>query len=316
VDVLALSGVTKRYGPRLVLNGLDLGIERGEVVALLGANGAGKTTLVSIVAGLRPADAGTVTVCGIDVSRDPRSARALIGLAPQDLGVYPPLSVHENLVLFGNIAGLRGRQLAARVDELAEALDLTELLRRQVLVLSGGQKRRLHTAIALVARPPLLLLDEPTVGADVESRSRLLAVMRTLAAEGAAICYTTHYLAEVEELDARVAILHGGRVAADGRVSELTREYGRALVELRFDGPAPRLEGAVADPTDDSILRIPSDEPGVAASSTMAALGGDAARVYSLEIVREGLEAAYRAVTGSGAEEAETQRELSDVAPT
>ena len=314
MDVLALSGVTKRYGPQLVLDELDLTIARGEVVALLGPNGAGKTTLVSIVAGLRPADEGIVRVCGIDVTDDPRAARELIGLAPQDLGVYPPLSVRENLALFGNISGLNGRRWAARVDELADVLDLTDLLKRPALVLSGGQKRRLHTAIALVARPPLLLLDEPTVGADIESRGRLLAVVRDLADEGAAICYTTHYLGEVEELDARVAILHGGRVAADGHVSELTRRYGHALVELRFDGPAPRLEGAVADPDDHSILRIPSHEPGVTAGSTMAALGEDAARVYSLEIFREGLEAAYRAVTGSGTGATESRRELSDVA--
>ena len=314
MTVLTLSGVTKRYGDLTVLAGLDLSIEAGEVVALLGPNGAGKTTLVSIVAGLRPADAGTVRVCGIDVATHPRSARERIGLAPQELGVYPPLTARDNLLMFGEIAGLRGRRLAARVDELAEVLELSDILRRPARVLSGGQKRRLHTAIALIAKPPLLLLDEPTVGADIESRGRLLSVVRTLAEEGAAVCYTTHYLAEVEDLDARVAILHEGRIAADGHVSELIREHGHALVELRFEGPAPLLEGAVSDPADVSVLRIASSEPGVAAGATMAALGKDAARVYSIEIVREGLEAAYRVVTGSGGDEGESERELSDVA--
>jgi ABC-2 type transport system ATP-binding protein len=311
VNVLTLSGVTKSYGARTVLDGLDLAIDAGEVVALLGPNGAGKTTLVSIVAGLRPLDAGTVRVCGIDVATQPRAARERIGLAPQDLGIYPPLTVRENLLFFGEVAGLRGRPLATRVDELAETLELSDLLKRPAMVLSGGQKRRLHTAIALVARPPLLLLDEPTVGADIESRHRLLDVVRDLAHDGAAICYTTHYLAEVEELDARVAILHGGRIAADGNVSDLVRTYGHARVEFRFDGRAPRLDGAVADPGDQSVLRVTSNEPGVAAGAAIAALGDDARRVHSIEIVREGLEAAYRAVTGTGVDEEE--KELSDV---
>lgn len=298
---LELSGVVKRYGERTVLAGLDLTVEAGEVVALLGPNGAGKTTLVSIVAGLRPADAGSVRVAGIDVATWPSQARAAIGLAPQDLGVYPPLTVRENLSFFGEIAGLRGRRLAARVQELAEALELADLLGRPALVLSGGQKRRLHTALALVARPPLLLLDEPTVGADIESRHRLLELVRDLAVDGAAVCYTTHYLGEVDELDARVAILHRGRIAVDGGVSDLVARYGDARVELRFDGPAPALEGATRDAEDDSVITVTSKQPGLAAGTAIAALGDAARRVQSIEIFREGLEAAYRAVVGADA---------------
>ena len=313
--MLALSGVTKRYGERVVLEDLDLGIDAGEVVALLGPNGAGKTTLVSIIAGLRPPDGGTVIVDGVDVVAGPREARERIGLAPQDLGVYPPLTVRETLSFFGELAGLRSRRLGERIDELAESLELTDLLQKPAIVLSGGQKRRLHTAIALIAEPPLLLLDEPTVGADIESRHGLLAVVRLLAERGSAICYTTHYLGEVEELDARVAILHGGKIAADGTVGQLVARYGHAHVELRFDGPAPELEGAERDPADLSVLRVPGEPPGVAAGAAIAALGEDARRVCDVEIFREGLEAAYRAVTGATAN-AESTEELTHVGAT
>lgn len=299
MTVLAVAGLVKVYRGTRVLDGLDLEIRRGEVLALLGPNGAGKTTLVSIVAGLRPFEKGSVRVAGVDVARDPRGARELIGLAPQDLGIYPTLSVVENLAYFGRLAGLTGRTLAARIAELAPLLELDDLLSRPADILSGGQKRRLHTAMALVSNAPLLLLDEPTVGADIDSRRRLLDVVRGLAEQGAAICYTTHYLTEVEELGARVAILHEGRIAADANVAELVRVHGHGHVELRFAGPAPALAGASLDPSDRTVLRVPSKEPAVAAGASIAALGDDARRIRSVEIVTDGLEAAYRSVTGN-----------------
>ncbi|MGH2808398.1 MAG: ABC transporter ATP-binding protein [Actinomycetota bacterium] len=315
MGLLTVAGLVKRYGDKTVLDHLDLDIDAGEVVALLGPNGAGKTTLVSIVAGLRPFEAGSVTVAGIDVGRSPRAARERMGLAPQELGVYPPLTVRENLAFFGRLAGLESRAVNARIDELVPTLDLDDLADKRAALLSGGQKRRLHTAMALMSRAPLLLLDEPTVGADVDSRRRLLDVVRHLALEGAAICYTTHYLGEVEELDARVAILHEGRIATDSRVSELITRHGHGHVELRFDGAAPSLPGAVRDATDVSVLRFSSSEPASAAGVAISHLGEDARRVRSVEIVRDGLEAAYRNVTGTALDDDdEIEKELQDVA--
>src|ERR1035437_1143133 len=181
-------GVTKRYGDNVALNDVDLDIRPGEILGLLGPDGAGKTTLVSIAAGLLRADAGTVKVCGIDVRRDPVGARRRLGLAPQELGVYPLLSVRENLVFFGEMAGLRSHQLRRRIEEVADDLDLGTFIDRKAQFLSGGEKRRLHTAMALIPRPALLLLDEPTTGVDVATRAHLIQVVRKLAAEGAAVC--------------------------------------------------------------------------------------------------------------------------------
>src|SRR5207244_2962683 len=174
--MLDVQGLSKAYGSRQALDAVNLEVAAGEITALLGRNGAGKTTLVSIVAGLRSADSGRVVIGGIDAVAEPRRARANLGLAPQDTGVYPTLSCHDNLRLFAGLAGLGRREAGAAIDELAGSLGLTELLDRRAKELSGGERRRLHTAIALVGHPALVLLDEPTVGADVQTRSQLLRV--------------------------------------------------------------------------------------------------------------------------------------------
>jgi ABC-2 type transport system ATP-binding protein len=243
--VLVVEGLHKRYGELTALDGVDLEIAAGEVLALLGANGAGKTTLVSIVAGLRRADAGRVRVAGFDVVRAPRAARAALGLVPQELGVYRTLSVRDNLRFHGELAGLRKAELARRVAELAEALALGELLGRAARTLSGGEARRLHTAIGVIGRPRLLLLDEPTAGADAGMRAQLLALVRALAAEGTAVCYTTHYLPEVEQLGASIAIIDAGRVVTRGSLAALVAAHGRARVEVI----EPNLESVFAGVT-------------------------------------------------------------------
>ena len=296
--MLSVRGLCKAYGRQQVLVDVDLDIAAGEICALLGPNGAGKTTCVSIVAGLRRPDSGTVHVGGVDAVAHPRRARELLGIAPQELGLYPSATVRENLRVFGAIAGLRRAALSQRIDEVAVALHLTPLLDRQTQVLSGGQKRRVHTAIALVHRPQLLLLDAPTVGADIETRSALLDVVRQLAADGAAVCYTSHYLGEIEALDATVAILEGGQVIARGSVAELTRFHAPPMVELTFEGDVPVLHLDLPAVVDGSILRVNTPEPAATAATIITALGADAARLRSVELRRPGLESAYLALTG------------------
>lgn len=292
--MLEIRSLEKSYGTQRVLSGVDLDIGPGEVVALLGPNGAGKTTLVSIVAGLRAADAGVVRVGEVDARRHPRRVRSLIGLAPQHLGVYPTLSVRDNLALFARLSGTPHRQVATQIETVTEALQLTELSDRKVGVLSGGQQRRVHTAMALLHRPRLLFLDEPTVGADVESRRQILAVVHDLAADGAAICYATHYLGEVEELNARVAVLDRGRIVESGTVGELTQRHGTTGLRLVFAGEAPELDGFVRD---GSMATIETDDPGGVAARVLAQLGEAASALTSVEIVRPSLETAYLALT-------------------
>jgi ABC-type multidrug transport system ATPase subunit len=296
---LAVEQVRKRYGTVEALAGVDLEVGAGEVVGLLGPNGAGKTTLVSVVTGLRRLDAGSVTVAGIDVGREPARARAAMGVAPQETGVYDVLTVRENLAFFGELCGLRRRAAAARVEALAESLLLGPLLDRTAGALSGGQRRRLHTAIALVGRPALLLLDEPTVGADVATRSALLDVVLDLAHEGCAVVYSTHYLPEVEALDASVAMLLAGKVIARGPVPELVAQYGVAVAELRFDGAAPEcaLEGVEVSRGDD-VLRLTARDPAAAAAAVIARLGADAARLTGVDLLRPSLDSVFLALTG------------------
>ena len=215
--MLVATNLVKRYGVVQALGGFDLTVARGEICGLIGHNGAGKTTFVEVATGLVRPDAGRVSIGG----RPPSRARHLYGLAPQELALYLSASVRQNLALFGGLAGLRRRALRDAITDTAAALQLTDVLDRPVGLLSGGQRRRAQAATALVHRPPLLLLDEPTVGADPETRQALLELITCRAAEGAAVCYTTHYLPELVDLGASLAICSAGRVVARGSQEQL-----------------------------------------------------------------------------------------------
>ena len=294
--VLEVDGVAKAYGDHVALHPVDLRVGPGEVCGLLGPNGAGKTTLVSIIAGLRDADAGTVRVDGTDIARGGRRTRSLVGLAAQDTGIYPTLRVRENLELFARLAGLKGTERERRMDEVADILELVDFMDRPARFLSGGEKRRLHTAMALVHRPKVLLLDEPTTGVDIATRSRLLQAIRALAAqEGCAIVYSTHYLPEVEELGASVAILDRGRMLTRGPLDELVDQHGAGMVELTFDGPAPAVSDGVVD---GNTVRVRTEHPGADVAALLAGLGDDAVRLQSVDLARPSLETVFITITG------------------
>jgi ABC-2 type transport system ATP-binding protein len=298
--MLRICGVSKAYGARRALFDVDLEVAAGEITALLGRNGAGKTTLVSIVAGLRTADAGTVTIAGVDAATAPRESHARLGIAPQETGVYPMLSCRDNLRLFAGLAGLRRRDARATIDELAESLALTGLLDRRAKELSGGERRRLHTAIALVGRPELVLLDEPTVGADVQTRAQLLAVVRRLAHDGAAVVYSTHYFPEVEELGATLAILDRGRVLARGRIADVVAEHAVGAIVLTFAGTPPDLTGLIPDQpvtTRGPQVRIETNDPASVSAAVLAGLDARSAALRGLTISPPSLEAAFLRLT-------------------
>jgi ABC-2 type transport system ATP-binding protein len=297
---LVVEDVRKAYGPVTALDGLTLDVEPGEIVGLLGANGAGKTTLVSVIVGLVRADAGAVHVFGIDARRDPRRANEYVGFAPQRTAVQQAMTVHENLRFYGELTGLRRRDLARQIETIAGALRLTDLLERRAMRLSGGEQRRVHTAIALLGRPRLLLLDEPTVGADIETRAALIGYVRTLADDGASIVYSTHYLPEVEAMRASVAIVVKGRVIARGTVDDLVRAHGVAVAELTFDGAAPpccEIEGGTID-VEGGTLRITASDPARAAAAVIARLGAESARLRGIEILHPSLDSVFLALTG------------------
>jgi ABC-2 type transport system ATP-binding protein len=298
IPILAVEGLRKAYGSVQALDGLDFAASPGEIVGLLGPNGAGKTTFVSLVCGLRRADAGRVEVNGVDALAHPQTARRHIGLAPQELGIYPIDTVRQNLVLFGALAGLRGRELESQIEAASAALRLDDLLDKKAGQLSGGQKRRLHTALALLGEPPLILLDEATTGADVESRAALMEVVKELAGRGSAVVYSTHYLQEIEALGARVVILDQGRVIAEGSVRELVSSNGGGGVELTFSGQPPALGGRFVSTYIGEVMRVKVDDPGKALGPILEALGSEAARLRGVELIEPSLETVYLALTG------------------
>ena len=209
--------LTKKYDEVQALAGFSLTVASGEICGLVGHNGAGKTTFVDMVSGLLKPDTGTVLVDGVP----PHETRGAIGISPQHIALYRPLTVREHLELYGRLSGLRRKALKSEIEELATAMQLTGFLERRAGLLSGGQQRRTQAATALIHRPKLLLMDEPTAGADPETRQALLDVVKQRADEGAAVVYTTHYLTELADLKASIVVASHGKVIARGSSAEL-----------------------------------------------------------------------------------------------
>jgi ABC-2 type transport system ATP-binding protein len=226
--MLALRSVTKRYGALTALNDVSLDIAPGEFFGLLGPNGAGKSTLMSLVAGLRAPDAGTLTLDGTPLSAHDADTRRALGLVPQHLALYAELSAEKNLRIFGELYGLRGGALGQRIDEAIGAVQLNDRRRDPVKTFSGGMQRRLNLAAALLHRPKLLLCDEPTVGVDPQSRNAIFEYLEALNRGGLTIIYSTHYMEEATRLCSRIGIIDHGRILALGTLDEL-------LAQLPFE---------------------------------------------------------------------------------
>ncbi len=295
---LELTGVTKAYGARTAVDGVDLAVAPGHVLALLGPNGAGKTTLVGVGSGQLAPDAGSVRVAGTDPRGNGGADRRLVGVAPQDIGVYPVLSVLDNLRFFAEATGRSVADARRRAVEVAGPLLLADLLDRRAGQLSGGQQRRLHAAIALVHQPPVVMLDEPTAGADPQTRAALLDVVHAVAAEGAAVLYTTHYLPEVEALDADVALLEAGRIIATGSVAELVARHAEPVLLAEVAGPAADLPWPVGTIIGGSTARVAGPDPDRLLPDVLDRLGPHRDRLTRVEVVRPSLEAVYLALTG------------------
>jgi ABC-2 type transport system ATP-binding protein len=229
---IRIEGVTKRFGSVQVLAGVDLEIPQGEFFGLLGPNGAGKTTLISALAGLVRPDAGRLAVMGHDVVADYRAARRQLGVVPQELVFDPFFSVRESLEIQSGYFGIRDN--AAWIDEILANLDLTAKADTNMRQLSGGMKRRVLVAQALVHRPPVIVLDEPTAGVDVELRQGLWNFVRRLNRDGHTIVLTTHYLEEAESLCGRIAMLKQGRIVALDTTTNLLRRFSGHTLRLRL----------------------------------------------------------------------------------
>jgi ABC-2 type transport system ATP-binding protein len=301
--MLSAHALVKRYGGTTALDGFSLVVAPGEIAGLIGHNGAGKSTFVEAVTGLTRIDSGRITIGGLDALRTPRRARALLGVAPQEIALYPSATVRENLRLFGALCGLDRRAVRRATSAVVAELLLDDVLDRPVGLLSGGQRRRVQAATALIGDPPLLLLDEPTAGADPETRTALLDAVRARAANGCAVVYTTHYLPELTDLGATLAVARSGRIIARGTQQELTRDLPGEL-RLRFatEGSAPlpetfRRHSTTADgETRISTTRAPAD---------LAALLAAGCVPTSVDIRRPDLDDLYRSLADTPVVEAD-----------
>ncbi len=224
--MLEVKKLVKRYGSKLAVSDVSFKVEKGEIYGLLGPNGAGKSSTINIITGLIKKDSGQVTIGGLDLDRELTKAKYLLGIVPQDLAIYNDLTALQNVKFFGALYGLTGGTLQKQALETLEFVGLKDKARDKVKTFSGGMKRRLNIACGLVHRPQLLILDEPTVGIDPQSRNHIMEAILQLNREGMTILYTTHYMEEAEQLCSRIAIMDAGQIVAQGNLQEL-----RSLIE-------------------------------------------------------------------------------------
>jgi ABC-2 type transport system ATP-binding protein len=308
--VLQVEGLVRRFGDRTAVDGVSFAIAPGEAYGLLGPNGAGKTTTIRMVCGLLRPDAGTVRIDGRS-PWDDRSVKALVGFVPQDVALYGDLTARENLRFVGKLYRLRGRALADAVAEALEVVDLADRADERVEAFSGGMKRRLNIAAGLVHRPRLLVLDEPTVGVDPQSRHAILERVAALRERGMAVLYTTHYMEEAERVCDRVGIVDRGRLVAEGTRRELVDQLGEQdRIELSATGDLDRFAAACRMLTGVTEAGVVSDglhllvtQGRRALPAVLEAAERSGAEVSSVEVVEPDLEAVFLHLTGTALRE-------------
>lgn len=304
--MLQIKNLTKSYGETLALDRFSLELGKGEVLGLLGPNGAGKTTLISILAGTLRDFSGSVAFHGGDLFAD-RGLRNRLGIVPQEMAFYEELSAAENLLFWGGLYDVPRAELKRRAAELLERVELTGRSREPVKNFSGGMKRRLNTAIGLLHHPDLLLLDEPTVGIDVQAKVGILEIIREVGAAGTGVIFTTHQLSEVEQTCSRIAIMDHGRILAQGTLEELVRIVGeKEIVEISGDFAATPFSEALQEMAGNGVelLAVTDNQATLAVSDTgfiprvMERLFHRKLGVRDLKIKSPSLETVFLKLTG------------------
>ena len=305
--VCEATNLRKAFGDLVAVDGVSFHIAAGEVYGLLGPNGAGKSTSISMVCGLLHRDGGDVSICGEDVDDGPR-ARRHIGYVPQDVALYPDLSGRENLVFWGRMYGLHGADLETRVDDVLDRVDLADRARDLLKTYSGGMARRINIAAGLLHTPDLLILDEPTVGVDPQSRNAILGYVEELNAAGLSVLYTTHYMEEAERLCHRVGIIDEGKVIAEGTRRELiglTGDQDRVVLTFEsgvdLDAAAAVCRGvegvASASRAEEGVQALCPDSRSVL-PRLVGALADAASHLAGVEVEEPNLEAVFLHLTG------------------
>lgn len=304
--IIVARDLYKSYGNTHAVQGVSFEISRGEIFGLLGPNGAGKTTTISMLTGLIEPTSGTVQVDGENVDQRARVMKAKLGLVPQELALYPTLTAFDNLVFFGRIYGLKGKQLKTRVDAVLEMVGLVDRAKDTIETFSGGMKRRINIAAGLVHEPEILFLDEPTVGVDPHSRNAIFESIEALKQSGLSILYTTHYMEEAQRLCDRVAIVDHGRIIGLDSPKEMIRSLGGGIIRMGLHDThvdAVRQRGS-EHPAIRTISRVDNEliiEPHHAKDALMGLLeitNQLDCRITSLEILEPNLETVFLRLTG------------------
>ncbi|MBT2637039.1 ABC transporter ATP-binding protein [Bacillus sp. ISL-39] len=308
MEVLEVSQLTKRFRDFEAVKNVSFSVQKGESFGLLGPNGAGKTTTIQKISGLFPPSSGTIDIAGIDMVRQPKQGQAFLGIVPQEIALYQTMSARENLSFWGRMYGLRGNHLQKRINEVLEIIGLTDRAREKVETFSGGMKRRVNIGAAILHNPELLIMDEPTVGIDPQSRSHILETVKKLNAEGMTVIYTSHYMEEVEYLCEKIGIMDKGEFITSGTISELRETIGdRSRIVMNFSR-ALNLENikTILSPSipekDLSLnhdeLAIFHKEPQNVLSELIQSVTGAGFDITSVEVVEPNLESVFLHLTG------------------
>jgi ABC-2 type transport system ATP-binding protein len=304
--ILVAQDLKKSFGEIEAVKGISLQVARGEVFGLLGPNGAGKTTTISMLTALLEPTGGQITVDGLDLKSHTNEVKAKMGLVPQEMALYMTLSARQNLMFFGRIYGLKGKELRQRVDEVLEMIGLTERADDAVDKYSGGMKRRVNIGAGLLHKPQILFLDEPTVGVDPQSRNAIFENVEALNRAGMSVIYTTHYMEEAQRLCHRVAIVDEGKLIALDTPTALIRSLGGGVVMLGVAEGAPddlperiaQLPAVKSATRSDGQLKIETQRFQEALMGTLDVTNQIDVRITSLEILEPNLESVFLHLTG------------------
>lgn len=261
--MIKINHLYKSYGQQVVLDDINLSIQKGVITGLLGPNGAGKTTLVSILIGIIPRDKGEIFIDGLDLDKHLPEIQTICSIVPQNLAIYPMLSAYENLEYFGGLQGLKGQKLKSRIDYCTEVASLQSFLTKRVHKFSGGMQRRLNLAIGLLNTPRMLYLDEPTVGVDTQSRNYILEMIKNInREEGTTIIYTSHYMEEIEQVSDMIAIIDEGHLILNGSKKEILKQDFKVSIRVceLNDALLDRFKRIKAARVQDDCIRLTKDE--------------------------------------------------------
>jgi linearmycin/streptolysin S transport system ATP-binding protein len=305
-NAIQVQDLKRSFGDLQAVKGVRFEAHTGEVLSLLGPNGAGKSTTISMLSGLLAPDAGDASIMGHSIRNDGEAAKACLGVVPQEIALYPDLSARENLVFWGKMYGLRGQELQTRVDEVLAVIGLADRQKDRVGTFSGGMKRRVNIGAALLHHPEVVIMDEPTVGIDPQSRRHILDNVKELNRQGMTVLYTTHYMEEAAELSDHIAIMDQGQVIAYGTHDELIRLVGeQTRVDLTTSVPGESLlaafqnvKGVSQASSQNGTVTILVDDSNRVLSGLFEAANREGARITSVDIQEPNLEAVFLHLTG------------------